>query len=380
MADPHTLADILPSVASSFGVGGPNPLGLAPNRDVVVLLIDGLGAESLARHADAAPTLAAHVSTTLAAGFPATTSTSLTSLALGAPCATHGVIGYSFAMPGADGTRLLNSLRWRLDTATGENALDHYPPETVQPLPSRVQDLAAQGVAVHYVIPAYQRDSGLTRAAFRAAGTLHPAASLDEVRAGILAVGDHPGTESRFAYAYFPELDTAGHLHGPESPRWLEILRDVEACVADLLADLPDTCTLLVTGDHGMIRADTAIDLDSLPRLHRDVRLIGGEARVRHVYLERPDALPAVLAAWADELSGHARVVSREQALDEHWFGRTPPEPVIAERIGDVLAVATGNSVLLRPGNEPIESSLLGHHGAWTADEQLVPLITQRRN
>lgn|GEM_PF-3957522 len=45
------------------------------------------------------------------------------------------------------------------------------------------------GAELHYVIPAYQRDSGLTRAAFRAAGTLHPAATLDEVRAGILSVG-----------------------------------------------------------------------------------------------------------------------------------------------------------------------------------------------
>ncbi|SDI17677.1 Type I phosphodiesterase / nucleotide pyrophosphatase [Actinokineospora alba] len=380
MTNPHTLADVLPSVASSFGVDGPNPLGLAPNRDVVVLLIDGLGAESLARHRDAAPTLAAHVRTTLAAGFPATTSTSLTSLAVGAPCATHGIIGYSFAMPGADGPRLFNSLRWRLDTATGDDAREHYPPETVQQRPSRLQDLAAHGVAVHYVVPAYQRNSGLTRAAFRAAGTVHPAACLDEVRAGILTVADHPGAGSRFAYAYFPDLDTAGHLHGPESPQWLEVLRAVDACVADLVADLPATCTLLVTGDHGMIRADTAVDLDTLTRLHRDVRLIGGEARVRHVYLDRPDALPAVLAAWVDELSTHARVVSREQALDERWFGRTPPASAIADRIGDVIAVAEGNSVLLRPGSEPIESSLLGHHGAWSADEQLVPLIELRQD
>lgn len=380
MTNPPTLADVLPSVASSFGIGGPNPLGIAPNRDVVVLLIDGLGAELLARHPDAAPTLSAHVSTTLAAGFPATTSTSLTSLAMGAPCATHGIIGYSFAMPGAGGPRLFNSLRWRLDTATGEDARDLHPPETVQPMPSRVQDLAAHGVAVHYVIPEYQRDSGLTRAAFRAAGTLHPATSLDEVRAGILTVANHPGAESRFAYAYFPELDTAGHVYGPESAQWLEVLRDVDACVADLLADLPDTCALLVTGDHGMIRAETAIDLDTLPRLHRDVRLIGGEARVRHVYLEHPDALSAVLAAWAEVLSTHAHVVSREQALDERWFGPTPPETVIADRIGDVIAVARGDSVLLRPDNEPIESALLGHHGAWTADEQLVPLITRRQD
>ncbi|MEV0246329.1 nucleotide pyrophosphatase/phosphodiesterase family protein [Nocardia sp. NPDC050712] len=375
---PNTLADVLPSVAASFGLGTANPLGLTPNRDVVLLLIDGLGAELLARHHTVAPTLAAHVVDTLVAGFPATTATSLASLALGAPCATHGIIGYSFALPDLGSARLFNALRWRLDAATGDDARAEFPPETVQPRTSRLEDLAAHGVEVHYVVPPYQRTSGLTRAVFRAPGTLHPAESLDTVRDGIRAVAQHSGARSRFAYAYFPELDSTGHLYGPESPQWLEMLGAVEAFAAELLADLPATCTLLVTGDHGMIHADNVIDLDARPRLQQDVHLIAGEPRVRHVYLEHPTALADVQAVWTAELATDARVVSREQALDEHWFGPTPPDAVIAQRIGDLVAVAEGNSVLYCPQREPLESALLGHHGAWTADEQLVPLLSNR--
>ncbi|MEC3916161.1 alkaline phosphatase family protein [Nocardia sp. CDC160] len=371
-----TLADVLPSVAASFGLDVPNPLGIAPNRDVVVLLIDGLGSELLARHADIAPTLTAHVTATLTAGFPATTATSLTSLALGAPCATHGIIGYSFALPGGGGPRLLNSLRWKLDSATGDDACEEFPPESVQPHRSRLEDLAAHGVEVHYVIPAYQYGSGLTRAAFRAPGTLHPAATLDELRAGILSVARHSDATKRVAYAYYPDLDANGHLYGPESPQWLAVLRNIDAFVGDLLTELPPTCTLLITGDHGMVQADTIIDLDTLPRLHADVRLIGGEARVRHVYLERPEALSDALATWTAELGSHASVVTREQALDDHWFGPTPPSAVIATRIGDLVAVAEGGTVLIRPALEPLESALVGHHGARTPAEQLVPLIT----
>lgn len=371
----HALADILPSVAASFGLDTPNPLALEPNRDIVVLLIDGLGSELIARHPDVAPTLTAHVATTLHAGFPATTATSLTSLALGAPCATHGIIGYSFAMPDTDGPRLLNALRWRLDAATGESAMAQYPPQMVQPKSSRLQDLAAAGVDVHYVIPEYQRASGLTLAAFRAAGTLHPATTLDEVKAGILAVAEQPGPQRRFVYAYYPDLDANGHLYGPESPQWLDVLRDVDACVADLMSDLPATCTLLITGDHGMVHADTVIDLDTRPTLHHGVRLIGGEPRVRHVYAARPDSVSDVHARWSTELSTHADVVTREQALDEHWFGPTAPNPAIVNRIGDLVVVARGAGVLVLPSREPLESTLLGHHGAWTADEQLIPLI-----
>ncbi|WP_280401613.1 alkaline phosphatase family protein [Nocardia carnea] len=373
---PYSLADVLPSVAASFGSDGANPLGIAPNRDVVVLLIDGLGAELLSRHRDLAPTLTACTATTLTAGFPATTSTSLTSLALGAPCATHGIIGYSFGVPGRDGIRLFNSLRWRLDGSTGDDARESHPPESIQPGTSRLEDLAAHGVEVHYVVPAYQRTSGLTRASFRAPGTLHPATTLNEVRDGILAVAGHSGPGSRFAYAYFPDLDSNGHLHGPESPEALAVLREIDAFAADLLTDLPDTCTLLVTGDHGMVHADTVIDLDSRPGLLDGVRLIAGEARVRHIYLGSPGAAADTFDRWTGELAGHARVVTREQALDERWFGPTPPAPVIANRIGDLLAVAEGGTVLVRPEHEPLESAMVGHHGAWSDDEQLVPLIS----
>ncbi|BDH56702.1 hypothetical protein MTP03_16410 [Tsukamurella sp. PLM1] len=80
-------------------------------------------------------------------------------------------------------------------------------------------------------------------------------------------------------------------------------------------------------------------------------------------------------ARWSATLGDHAAVVTREQALDENWFGPTPPNPVIAHRIGHVLAVAQGRSVLVTPSQEPMESRMLGHHGAWTVDEQAIPLI-----
>lgn len=67
-----------------------------------------------------------------------------------------------------------------------------------------------------------------------------------------------------------------------------------------------------------------------------------------------------------------SRVISREQALDEQLFG---PGRDHADRLGDVIAIATGGVILTRTHNEKMESSLLGHHGANTAAEQHIPLI-----
>ena len=379
-----TLADLLPSVAASFG-GRENPLRLAPTRDVVVLLIDGLGAELLTRHSHVAPTLVARQRDTLRAGFPATTATSITSLAVGAPCATHGIIGSSFALSPDDARSLspddargtFHALRSRTGNAEGPDARAVHLPEQIQPVRSTVQDLAQRGIDIHFVVPGYQMTSGLTRAAFRTSGTLHNADDLDAVRTGILDVARHGGRAPRFAYAYYPALDMNGHLFGSESPQWLAELGRIDHMVASLMEDLPSTCTLLITGDHGMINAGTVVDLDA-EEFGRDTTLIAGEARVRHVYAVRPDAVSDVADRWSELLVDHARVATKEQALDEHWFGQTPPTETILRRIGDVIAVAHGTTVLVCPRNEPLESTMVGHHGAWTDDEQLVPLISNR--
>lgn len=66
-------------------------------------------------------------------------------------------------------------------------------------------------------------------------------------------------------------------------------------------------------------------------------------------------------------------VVTREEAIDRGWFG--PVEPDVRERIGDVLAVATGRVRLALPSRDPAVSGLIGQHGSLTAAEMDVPLV-----
>lgn len=369
----HSLADVMPSIAASLGLDLRNPLALPPTRDAVLVLVDGLGAELIRQHAEVAPTLSAMTTRMISAGFPATTATSLTSLAVGAPCSRHGIVGYSFALPdeGAETPTVFNSLRWTTGSAEGPSALDRFPPREVQVLPSLLELLTEEGVDVTYVMREDFRASGLTRAAFRAEGEYRPAISLQEIREAILDVVAAPSTSRRFVYSYFGDLDLVGHIHGPGSPEWVQSLREVDAFVADLATDLPPDCGMLVTADHGMVAAETVIDIDATPSLLADVEAVAGEARVRHVHA-RAGSESAVLAAWREELAGHARVLSREQALDEQLFG---PGREHADRLGHVVAVATGGVILARTHHEKMESGLLGHHGANTAAEQHIPLI-----
>ncbi len=121
-----------------------------------------------------------------------------------------------------------------------------------------------------------------------------------------------------------------------------------------------------------MITTDRSIDIDSAPELLDGVEVVAGEARVRHVYTEA-GATDDVLTTWRRFL-GDAATSSRASRPSTRMV-RPEVTDTIAHRIGDVVAVARDSVTLTRSKNEEFESKMIGHHGAWTSAEQLVPLV-----
>ncbi|WP_017613158.1 alkaline phosphatase family protein [Nocardiopsis salina] len=376
-----TLSAVTPSLAAALGVPGYEDLLDAGRvRGAAFLLVDGLGTRLLARHAHLAPTLAALAQrgSQLRSGFPATTATSLASLGTGLPAGGHGIVGMSFTADGFGDTEpcpALEALSWCAHTPEGSVDLrGQAPPESVQPNATVFERAAADGVEVSRVVPGFHHGSGLTRALLRGPGRFVAADAPDELVPGMLEALRVPGRA--LVYGYHGDLDAAGHVFGPGSEEWIEELVRVEALVSDLASDLPADSVLAVVADHGMVHTgEHRIDLDNSPELLRGVSRLSGEARVRHVHTE-PGAAPEVLAAWREVLGERAYVVERERAIAEGWYGAVSDRN--RGRLGDVIAAARGDWTLLRPEAEPKQTSMIGHHGSWTADEQLVPLLLLR--
>jgi hypothetical protein len=363
---PH-LADVIPSVFSAMGIAGFD--ARIPLRDDVagacVLLIDGLGAELLDTYADDAPVMAGLRGRTLQVGFPATTVAGLAALGTGCRSGEHGLVGYSFRLPDVG---VVNSLRWRMHPWGGD-LLEAAPPEQVQPMPTTFERASEAGAAVSVISGAQFTHSGMTRAALRGGRYIgvHAMGDLSaQVREAIGAGG--------FCYAYHSEVDMMGHLYGPGSPAWRIQLRLVDRLVESIVEALPPGGLLAVVADHGMVSVGTDdIDIDSEEALSVGVTDIGGEPRARHIYVA-PGADDDALATWRETLAGRAWVVSRDEAIAAGWFGRRVSDST-RPRIGDVVAAARGTSALLRRTAEPLESSLIGHHGSLTTAEQNVPLL-----
>ena len=362
------LADVVPSVFAALGAPGFDARITLRGEltGACVLLIDGLGAELLDTYAHEAPVLAGMRGATLQVGFPSTTVAGLAAIGTGCASGEHGMVGYTFRIPGAG---VVNALRWR-PHPWGEDLRDVVEPERVQPHPTAFERAAAAGMAVTVVNRAEFVDSGMTRAVLRGGryvGVQGPGDLAAGIRTALAAGG--------FCYGYHGDLDLLGHLYGPGSEAWRMQLRHVDRLVESVVDGLPPGGLLVVVADHGMVAVDPSqlVDVDGCAALTEGVHDIGGEARARHVYVA-DGATDDVVAAWRAHLTDLAWVVTRDEAIEAGWFGARVSDAV-RPRIGDVVAAARGSAAIVRRTVEPIESALVGHHGSLTTAEQRIPLL-----
>ena len=357
--DSLLLSDLLPSVGTYLGVSAQRipPIDLIQSNRYVIVLVDGLGWEILVRALSHAPYLSGLIgdAAKLEVGTPTTTATSLMSLWTGVGAGRHGVVGFSFETGG------------RTDVPRGVTV----PLGLTRPLrtaPSYLDRLVDDGIEVSSVMPAEHCRSGLTVMGTRRANLI--GADDDDHRIPAIVEATQRGLKS-LVYAYEPRLDHAGHGHGVASDSWIQALELIDTFLGDLREELDDDVCLLVTGDHGMVDVPPPqrINIDEEPILNQGLRLIGGEARFRHLYTDEP---AAVKARWVERLGDEAEVLTRDEAIQAGLFGKVKPRYLT--RIGDVVASPTGSQAYLA-SLFPGEFSLVGFHGARTSAERFVPLM-----
>ncbi len=365
-----SLAEVLPAVLRGLGVEGPPEaaarlgLPLDVSDQVVLVLVDGLGADALEEHAAEAPFMTAlrqrPGSRTITSVFPTTTPIALTSLGTGLTPGEHGITGLLMRLPD----------RSQVFTLALPSPVDL---SMLQPKPTAFERAAAAGVAVTRVGPKRFDGDGLTQSGLRG-GRYAPAESVGErVTETIAAVRS---TGRSLIYVYYGDLDGTGHRQGCRSAAWRAELRAVDAFVEQLADGLPRGTTLLVTSDHGMVDIAPADrwDVATTPVLDEGVELVGGDLRGVHVYT-RPGATDDVVAAWRATIGGSFWVGSKDEAITTGLFGPTVCDDARA-RIGDVVCAAVGDRNLADSRVQPASVlALIGMHGGLTAAEVEVPLL-----
>ena len=320
---------------------------------VVVLVLDGLGWDQLQERTDIAPTIAGLTGGPITTVAPTTTATALSSIATGLTPGEHGLIGYRIVLGG----EVMNVLRWAVD---GEDRRRSQPPERVQSYP------AFLGEPTPVVTPMELVGSAFSAAHLRGSqpvGWRAPSSMPIEIR-HLLDEGE------RLVYAYYGGVDKIAHERGFGDFYDAE-LRAADRLVGDILERLPSGVALLITADHGQVEIGPNIVYPSHGLLEH-VALQSGEGRFRWLHAYRGGVDDLFDAATA-EFSDTGWVLTKEQMIDECWFGPNVPTPV-ANRLGDVAVVAHQ----LVSYYDPLDSGpfeLMCRHGSMTAAEVYVPLV-----
>ncbi|MGI8661675.1 MAG: alkaline phosphatase family protein [Acidimicrobiales bacterium] len=323
---------------------------------VVLLLLDGLGWEQLEDRRHLAPTLSAMTGGRITTVLPTTTATALTSLTTGLPPGEHGVVGYRIHVNG----EVLNVLRWV--TASGD-ARQTIPPAKIQ------EHLPFAG----------HRPPVVTRSEFATTG--FTAAHLDGTRLSGWRMPSTLVTEvarlaraEPFTYAYYDGVDKVSHEFGFGEHFDAEVAA-ADRLVADVLSAVPKGTAVIVTSDHGQVHVgDDVVGL--APDVLARVALQSGEGRFRWLHARPGHA--ALLRADAEEHHGHhAWVRSRDEIVEEGWFGPTVTADALS-RLGDVALVAKGSIAFSEPADTG-PYHLIGRHGSATTAELFVPLLASLR-
>lgn len=322
-------------------------------RQVVLLVLDGLGWEQLQERRDLAPTLSAMHGGRITTVAPSTTASALASIATGLTPGEHGLVGYRMEIGG----EVLNVLRW--GTARGD-ARRQIGPSTTQPFAPFL------GERVPVVSKAELEGSGFTEAHLRGGRPCgyRATSSLAVIVGELLAAGE------RFVYAYYDGIDKVAHERG-FGPYYDAELATADRLVAAVLDQLPRGAALLVTADHGQVEVG-----DRIVQPHADVlrctRGLSGEGRFRWLHA-RPGAIDDLRAAALEHHGATAWVHTRSEMIDAGWFGAVVSQPVAA-RYGDV-ALVPFEPITFHDPDDSGPFPLVCRHGSLTAAEMYVPLL-----
>ena len=355
------LADITNSIFNSLSVPetiDSLSLGSAENREVLIL-IDGMGQDAIDKYGDQFPIFDELKQVNkLYTNFPSTTATSLSTLGTGVLPGVHGMLGYTVRVPRSD-NRLLNALKWD----------ERVDPVMWQKVPTLFERAVLAGVSVTHVAAKRYEGSGFTQAALRGAKYVG-ANGVDEMATAVSAALK---PQPSFVYTYLNTLDSAGHSDGVGSDKWLNALQQVSEFITKVKQLAPAGTRIWVTSDHGMVNSTEQVILGQDNNLLENVTLIGGEPRARHIYIKE-GAASETIAQWQEFFGTKAKVLSKESAIKDGLFG-----PVVTEdshdRLGDLIAIANNDLILVDPARIREESSMVGHHGGVTDIEVEIPLL-----
>lgn len=354
----HSCISLMGSIASFFGLDAPYgslaELDHRLDRDyrnVVLLVLDGLGSQSLTEVLPEDSFLRRNLVMNLSAVYPSTTVAATASLRTGYPPARHGRLGWTMYFPQINRSVDVysNRLQHSNEQAAAFHAADTF--VSLDELTFRInacQSAQADSISAHDKVCAND---------------------FDELDAHILKRCKSAGRH--YLYAYFNEPDSSMHVHGVHSTQAKHWIKDLDRRCESIRKAMPEDSLLIITADHGL--------LDTRPVFVEHNPSLAGmlirppvlEPRAAAFYVKEEDRKffpEAFHQAFGDDFF----LINTEEAIQKQIFGQGESLPGLEQYLGDFLALAVSDAALYQKTQH---CRLIGMHAWLTPAEMLVPLI-----
>lgn len=366
------LASIINSIVSRFELTfDSSDLAIPKSDHYVLCLVDGLAYNSFLEHSATTSFLSSfNTQQTLRSGFPSTTASCLTSLATGLDPIEHGIVGAAFK----HNNLYFSPLRWSYIYPQNHSNDQLIVPDIS--IPAGAWDvLKAHGIKVSACLPREISNSTFTEKVFSAAN-IHSYKTISDITLKLAEILKNE--QKSFSYVYFGNLDLVGHIFGTNSKEWKQEFLQIDLILQQIQKQLHGKATLLVTADHGMTHVDSKnmIDFSKIPALYDQTQLICGDIRARHVYLKPLYKDKISLTEWNYFLGKDFSIFTRKEMVNTQLFGSSESKEM-HERIGDLILISKGAHGLIDSSScyDQYQFSWIGHHGAISDNEQLIPLL-----
>ncbi|MEN8129866.1 MAG: alkaline phosphatase family protein [Pseudomonadota bacterium] len=347
-----------------------NPHALADSRNIVLIVIDGLGYDYLCR-SRAAGALHRHLIGRLTSVFPSTTASAIPVFLTGLAPQQHALTGWFSYFKEIDRVITVLPLTER---ASGKHLVDlGIDAQLLFDHGSVFEVIATPSYAV---VPEHIAFSTFNLIHCKGAA-VRPYSSLSQFFSMVGQIIDSD-IQSKYIYAYWPKLDHIAHDKGIGSRAVAAHFAELDAAFAKFLVDLEGSdSTVIVTADHGMIDSGPKqlIELDGHPKLAQTLaRPLCGERRMAYCYV-LPSKHQQFERYVQDQLGDYVTLYKSEELVEQGLFGLGQVHPRLRERIGDYALIMKENYIIKDwlPGER--HYTHIGMHGGVSRQEMYVPLI-----
>jgi len=366
----HSIVNLAATMAQFLGKVPQHPIlpklaeKLKPTyKNVVYLVIDGMGARILEKNLPNDSFLRQHQIDTVTSVFPSTTAAATTSLLSGLTPSEHGWFAWSVDFDGTIVELFPNRNFYTHELLPNRNfAMQHLPYP-------KIYDQVQTDRAIYTCYPdnlsskihaPHEIEFRNLRDMFR---RLHQVCNE---------------TNSKFIYGYYANLDSTMHGYGTTARRSRRLLQKIERGIARLAKKHPDTL-LVVTADHGQndVQGFTYIcdDAEIQDCLAHPISL-----DPRGACFKIKPGKDADFQAAFQKYENDFTLFASQDLIQKGVFGDFKLHPEYQKHLGDYIAIGgeTAKMMVFKRGEEYHghgKRLYHGEHTGLTADEMAVPVI-----